>query len=355
MLDDNGEHEDTTRDHAERLTISLLAPSSPEPRNTLSDKERSLRCMHVLYVLVLAMLCTYWGLYLYEQVNFIPDKPRPAIAISYNESLAKELVAYAAAVSCSNRSILESWTCHICQHGVAPIPPPPSLRDILVMQDEVEINQAMVGYDEASKRIVVSFRGSVAAAQWIFDLDITPVHEYCNGCLVHQGFYLSWRDLHDEVMEKVQNLSATYQTYLVYVTGHSLGAAIAVHAGLALAKHGYTITGYTFGQPRVGNEAFATYANHLLPQWIRVVNYHDPVPQCPKLPFLYHHMSTEIYYYEIPKPGASLGPYRMCDPGNGEDSKCQNADCGGFKLCLDGEFHVSYMNLPGLTNETLIC
>ena len=37
----------------------------------------------------------------------------------------------------------------------------------------------------------------------------------------------------------------------------------------------------TFGQPRVGNEAFRQLLNHLIPQYFRAVNEGDPVATVP--------------------------------------------------------------------------
>ncbi|GBG25292.1 Phospholipase A1-II 1 [Hondaea fermentalgiana] len=301
----------------------------------------------VLGVLVLALAAWAWVVW----------KPIVAqeLTIGYREDLAKELVAYAAVVSCPEPSVLETWSCKMCVDGVTPIAAPPRLESVAVIKDNADVNQALVGYEAQSARVIVSFRGSVAIAQWIYDLDVTPMHVYCKDCLVHQGFYLSWKDLRQDVMAHVEEIARTRPVRQVHVTGHSLGAAMAVHAGLALRQAGYTVQGYTFGQPRVGNAAFAKYASTVLPQWFRVVNYLDPIPQAPKLPLFYHHMATEVYYYSRPSPGQDPGPYRVCSHDNGEDPTCQNAECGGLHLCIDGQFHVTYMNLPGITNVSALC
>jgi len=74
----------------------------------------------------------------------------------------------------------------------------------------------------------------------------------------------------------------------VFVTGHSLGAAVAVHcaAELGASSHslGYPIDGvYTYGQPRVGNQAFADfYMVGTQVSW-RVTHHRDPVPHLPPM------------------------------------------------------------------------
>lgn len=49
----------------------------------------------------------------------------------------------------------------------------------------------------------------------------------CDGCKVHSGFHGAWDAMADDVMDALQTLVATYPTYSVTFTGHSLGAAIA--------------------------------------------------------------------------------------------------------------------------------
>lgn len=57
----------------------------------------------------------------------------------------------------------------------------------------------------------------------------------------------------------------------------------------------------TFGQPRVGNAAFASYYSQLVPNTIRVTNDHDIVPHLP--PYYryfpqktYHHFPREVTF-----------------------------------------------------------
>jgi predicted lipase len=48
-----------------------------------------------------------------------------------------------------------------------------------------------------------------------------------------------------------------------------------------LRKAGYEVNMYNFGQPRVGNKAYAEYAKMLLPEQYRHTNYRDIVPHIP--------------------------------------------------------------------------
>ena len=53
------------------------------------------------------------------------------------------------------------------------------------------------------------------------------------------------------------------------------------------------ITYYTFGQPRVGNNIFASYFSSLLSDY-RVVHYADVVPHLPPEILGFHHVPTEV-------------------------------------------------------------
>lgn len=60
------------------------------------------------------------------------------------------------------------------------------------------------------------------------------------------------------VKTAVQNLKAKYRTAKLYVTGHSLGGALAILCTADLKNvFGNVDLTYTYGQPRVGNQAFA--------------------------------------------------------------------------------------------------
>ena len=72
--------------------------------------------------------------------------------------------------------------------------------------------------------------------------------------------------------------------FKVLVTGHSLGAAIAVFCTLDLVIEmpNVQVYHYTFGQPRVGNAAFASFfQKHAKAASFRFTHNHDIVPHLP--------------------------------------------------------------------------
>lgn len=85
------------------------------------------------------------------------------------------------------------------------------------------------------------------------------------GIEVGLGFYKEWNDLLPQVISVVKTLHDQYPTFRIFVTGHSLGAAISVLCALELAEEGYSnVTVYNYGLPRVGNQAFSTYYNSMV-------------------------------------------------------------------------------------------
>jgi len=77
------------------------------------------------------------------------------------------------------------------------------------------------------------------------------------------------------------------------ITGHSLGGSLAILASTDLAKlHGKIDQVYTFGQPRVGNPAFAAYYQSFIPNTFRLIDYADIVPHIPPSAFGFQHSSS---------------------------------------------------------------
>lgn len=80
-----------------------------------------------------------------------------------------------------------------------------------------------------------------------------------------------------------------------------MGGALASFCALDLAitHGGNNVYLMTFGQPRVGNAAFASYFTKYVPNTIRVTHEHDIVPHLPPYFFIfpdqtYHHFPTEV-------------------------------------------------------------
>jgi len=90
------------------------------------------------------------------------------------------------------------------------------------------------------------------------DYDVDPE---CVGCKVHSGFYHALNSVWGELYQEVTLLQALHPEFALQVTGHSMGAALAQLAGARFSAKGIDTFMINFGQPRIGNEAYANYSN----------------------------------------------------------------------------------------------
>lgn len=125
------------------------------------------------------------------------------------------------------------------------------------------------------KHVVVAFRGTDEPRDWIDNLRYVQIAKY--GGKVHQGFEQNLDKVWSTVSKAVADFRKANQT--IWITGHSLGGALAVLTSLRLksARLRSSRT-YTFGAPRVLDPR-ATAACNL--KHHRYVNYEDIVPHFP--------------------------------------------------------------------------
>ncbi|KAI9834489.1 MAG: hypothetical protein M1826_002643 [Phylliscum demangeonii] len=137
--------------------------------------------------------------------------------------------------------------------------------------------------DETHKMIVVAFRGTVEAQDFWTDIKAWGVlaPELCRDCEVHGGFWGAWKEVRMRVVNEVRALRSLKPDYMVYVTGHSLGGALAEFAALTLRDLGIPTNLYMFGSPRPGNQALADYAMSQPGENINVVSDTDHIPLFP--------------------------------------------------------------------------
>ena len=151
--------------------------------------------------------------------------------------------------------------------------------------------------------ILVTFRGSASWKNWIANIqavkDPGPFDDTC----VHEGFQDSLYPALLQFADAVQTFQTSNQP--LWVTGHSLGGALAVLFTAMLLENGYTIGGlYTFGAPRVGNYAFQEAMDQRMngKPHHRYVNMDDLVPQLPPEPFFSHAGHRMILNKDAMKP-----------------------------------------------------
>ena len=124
---------------------------------------------------------------------------------------------------------------------------------------------------------ILSFRGSdpVTLQTWLTDMVVRLVERPEYDGRVHLGFSSVLR----HTWPKVERIVEEAADKPLFLTGHSMGGALAVLSACRLAKLGrQPVAVYTFGSPRIGDRAFC--AGYSLPTY-RLVNRLDLVPELP--------------------------------------------------------------------------
>lgn len=134
-----------------------------------------------------------------------------------------------------------------------------------------------VARNQASKNVFIAFRGTQSLDDWLSDLTFPQVaHPWGE---VEQGFAHIYDQCSADVKSAVKQ-AAGGQTF---VTGHSLGAALAVLATADLIQSKTVLKAgmYSFAGPRVGSPTFAATFNAQITDAFRIVNTEDIVTTVP--------------------------------------------------------------------------
>ncbi len=112
---------------------------------------------------------------------------------------------------------------------------------------------------------------------------------------VHSGFIDIYRK--SEVRAKVKSYVCGCGMQRVFVTGHSLGGALAILCALDLAHSGDAgeVSCVVFGAPRVGNGAFARTYNSLVKDTLRVECGNDAICKLPPSLLGYRHGGKSMH------------------------------------------------------------
>lgn len=140
---------------------------------------------------------------------------------------------------------------------------------------------------------VVSVRGTANLKDGLEDLEYLPMKNDKLGIYVHRGFNEDTIKMYAELLPHLDKKQP------IYITGHSLGAAISALLMIYLHEDGFQVKpSINFGQPKVTNKKGADrYA--FLPL-TRVVDENDLVPLVPPITLLdslhgrYEHFGDEV-------------------------------------------------------------
>jgi triacylglycerol lipase len=141
----------------------------------------------------------------------------------------------------------------------------------------------LLKHSESKDEYVLSFRGTESAGDVLADLKARMKSE-AEGVKVHRGF----KGELDKLWPSIEKALAGVDR--LYVTGHSLGAAMATIAAGRMQHKVLALV--TFGSPRVGTREFV---NGLKVPHERVQNNCDDVTKVPLLLMGYRHHGTHRY------------------------------------------------------------
>jgi triacylglycerol lipase len=134
--------------------------------------------------------------------------------------------------------------------------------------------QYVIAFNDQRKLQAIAVRGTANDANWALDKDTHALKDQKSGVLMHRGFRTAADAIYRDVKPRLK------PGYTTYLTGHSLGGAVAAILGIYLQDDGVKLGRiFTFGQPKFTNVAGAK-AYQSLPL-LRVIYQNDTVALLP--------------------------------------------------------------------------
>ena len=137
---------------------------------------------------------------------------------------------------------------------------------------------------------ILIFRGTANAKNVLSDIDIRTFDDGRLDAKIHRGFRDAAELIYTDIIRNYE------LDYTVFLTGHSLGGALAQIIGMWLNSikdaNGvklYNVQIFTFGSPKVSTTFMFNEPNH----W-RVVDRSDPVPFLPPYPYVHSGVVIDI-------------------------------------------------------------
>lgn len=179
-------------------------------------------------------------------------------------------------------------------------------NDQIIVSDGYELVEKFIGDSafhtaelfgyiiKSNDSVILAFRGTESIPDWIADGEFERVkYPYAKAGKSHKGFTSIYSSSREQIHSALNQVSIDHQ---LFVTGHSLGAALAIVSIPDLienSKFKKPII-YSFAGPRVGNHDFVSAYNKMIENSVRFVNIHDIVPKVPPKEFGYGHTKNEV-------------------------------------------------------------
>ena len=144
----------------------------------------------------------------------------------------------------------------------------------------IQVFETKLGADailaETPFSYVLAFRGTefFSLSDLKTNIKATLIRNGSSG-RVHKGFFRAYQSIENSLIEALSRLR---ESKMLIITGHSLGGALATITVKELESKYNIAACYTFGAPRVGNQA---WCSEIKTKIYRVVNAADPVTMLP--------------------------------------------------------------------------
>lgn len=214
--------------------------------------------------------------------------------------------------------------------------------------DDALIPQYFIAHDPATQSIVVAHQGTHTSSILsilnnvqidLVNLNSTRFPGADANIRVHDGFQKTFERTADDVLSRVQAALVSKGAKKVLVTGHSLGAAVAMMDAVMLKKYvnaSVEIKATLFGLPRGGNVAWANFIDATLSNTMTYIsNQNDPVPTLPPQFLGYQQPAGEVHIRAV---GSDGEPTNIVACGGQENQNCSEGN---------SMFSISLMNHIG--------
>jgi triacylglycerol lipase len=190
---------------------------------------------------------------------------------------------------------------------------------------------------------IIVFRGTQRTIEWVLNINAVyatndrKVASLLYGT-IHPGFSAIYSNISAQTLEAAKKLNPSVPCY---ISGHSLGAAIATLAAIDIAVNiprlQKQVQLYSYASPRVGDRIFAREHNRVVPNSYRVVNLADAITLVPFTVFFkteYVHVGEEWAFLAQNgdvMPNHVVDTYKSAIDKQAETNKPRNYPNSGLK------------------------